>query len=125
MHCCSKLLYLLIVLFFVSCASFKKDRKQTKPNILFIITDDHAMQAIGAYGHPISKLAPTPNIDRLAAEGTLFLENYCANSISGPSRATILTGKHSHANGLMRNDNTKFNGNQPTVANILQSNGYL
>lgn len=124
MHCCSKLLYLLIVLFFVSCASFKKDRKQTKPNILFIITDDHAMQAIGAYGHPVSKLAPTPNIDRLAAEGTLFLENYCANSISGPSRATILTGKHSHANGLMRNDNTKFNGNQPTVANILQSNGY-
>ncbi len=107
-----------------SCGITSKDRKSTKPNILYIISDDHALQAIGAYGHPITKLAPTPNIDRLANEGALFTENYCANSICGPSRATILTGKHSHANGLMRNDNTKFNGHQPTVANILHANGY-
>ena len=95
-----------------------------RPNILFIMSDDHAIQAISAYGHPISKLAPTPHIDRLANEGFLFLENYCANSICGPSRATVLTGKHSHSNGFMKNDRTKFNGNQPTIPNILQKNGY-
>ncbi len=106
----------------VSCT--EKQGREEKPNILFIITDDHALQAIGAYNHPFTKLAPTPNIDRLAKEGTLFAENYCSNSISGPSRATILTGKHSHANGYMRNDGTKFNGNQPTAANILQKEGY-
>ena len=107
-----------------SCAGGQDRRKQTKPNILFIMTDDHAMQALSAYGHPISQLAPTPNIDRLAEEGTLFLENYCANSICGPSRATVLTGKHSHANGFVKNDGTKFNGHQPTIPNILQKNGY-
>ncbi|MBS2099731.1 sulfatase family protein [Carboxylicivirga linearis] len=107
-----------------SCGGNVDRSKQPKPNILFIMTDDHAMQALSAYGHPISKLAPTPNIDRLAQEGTLFLENYCANSICGPSRATVLTGKHSHANGFVKNDGTKFNGHQPTIPNILQKNGY-
>jgi len=88
------------------------------------MTDDHALQAISSYGHPISKLAPTPNIDRLAKEGFLFTENYCANSICGPSRASVLTGKHSHANGFMKNDGTKFNGEQATISNILQENGF-
>jgi uncharacterized sulfatase len=88
------------------------------------MSDDHAVQAISSYGHPISQLAPTPNIDRLANEGVLFTQNYCANSICGPSRATVLTGKHSHANGFMKNDGTKFNGHQPTLPNILQNAGY-
>ncbi|WP_338399424.1 sulfatase [Persicobacter psychrovividus] len=95
-----------------------------RPNVLLIMSDDHAMQAISAYGHPISQMATTPNIDRLAHEGVLFENNFCANAICGPSRATILTGLHSHANGFMKNDGTKFDGHQPTLANILQKEGY-
>ena len=91
-----------------------------KPNILFIFTDDHAVQSIGVYGSKINK---TPNIDRIAKEGAIFLNSFCANSICGPSRACILTGKHSHKNGFMRNGN-KFNGNQFTFPQVLQKNGY-
>lgn len=101
-----------------------KAQEAQRPNILLITTDDHALQAIGAYGHPITKLAPTPNIDRLAQEGTLFVENYCANSISGPSRASILTGKHSHANGFMSNNGKEFNTDQPLISTLLQEGGY-
>ncbi len=94
-----------------------------RPNILFLFSDDHAVKAISAYGGPLAKIAPTPNIDRLANEGAVFLNSFCANSICGPSRATILTGKHSHKNGFMRNGN-KFNANQWTVAKALQAGGY-
>ena len=94
-----------------------------RPNILFLFSDDHAVKAISAYGGPLAKIAPTPNIDRLANEGAVFLNAFCANSICGPSRATILTGKHSHKNGFMRNGN-KFNPNQWTVAKALQAGGY-
>jgi arylsulfatase A-like enzyme len=79
-----------------------------RPNIIFIMSDDHASQAISAYGHPLSKLAPTPNIDRIAKNGAQFWNNYCANSLSGPSRASILTGKHSHKNGYLANWNKEF-----------------
>lgn len=92
----------------------------TRPNIIFIFTDDHAPHAIGAYGSTINN---TPNIDRLADEGTLFRRSYCANSICGPSRANILTGLHSHANGFMQNGNT-FDGNQQTFPQLLQRAGY-
>ncbi len=95
-----------------------------RPNIIFIMSDDHATQAISAYGHPVSKLAPTPNIDRIADNGAQFLNNYCANSISGPSRASILTGKHSHKNGFLANWNKEFDGTQQTLPKILQENGY-
>lgn len=64
--------------------------------------DDHAFQTISAYGHPISKVAPTPNIDRLAERGMLFTESFVENSISGPSRATLLTGLYSHQHGQTR-----------------------
>lgn len=74
-----------------------------RPNIIFIMSDDHAQQAMSIYGHPIGKVAPTPNIDRIGQEGAVFWNNYCCNSISGPSRAAILTGKHSHKNGFMKN----------------------
>ena len=73
-----------------------------KPNVIFIFSDDHATQSISAYG---SKINHTPNIDRIAKEGALFQANFCTNSICGPSRASILTGKHSHKNGFKRNGN--------------------
>ena len=79
-----------------------------RPNVLFIFSDDHAVNAISSYGGPLAKAAPTPNIDRLAREGALFQNSFCANSICGPSRACILSGKHSHKNGFMRNDGKGF-----------------
>ncbi|MDG2224379.1 MAG: sulfatase [Rubripirellula sp.] len=94
-----------------------------RPNILFLFSDDHAINAISAYGGPLANVAPTPNIDRLAREGAVFLNSFCANSICGPSRANILTGKHSHKNGFMRNGNN-FDQSQWTVARDLQKNGY-
>ncbi len=104
-------------------SAFGQKNKQ-QPNIIFIMSDDHAEQAISAYGHPISKLAPTPNIDRIAEDGAIFMNNYCCNSISGPSRAAILTGKHSHKNGFVKNENKAFDGTQQTLPKILQKNGY-
>ena len=91
-----------------------------RPNILFVFSDDHATQAIGAYGSKINK---TPNIDRIAKEGAVFTNSFCANSICGPSRACILTGKHSHLNGFLRNGN-RFDGTQMTFPPLLQEAGY-
>ncbi len=115
---------LLPILPLLAALPAEAQEQQKRPNILLITTDDHALQAIGAYGHPITKLAPTPNIDRLAAEGALFTENYCANSISGPSRASMLTGKHSHSNGFIANNGTKFNTDQVLISRLLQEAGY-
>jgi N-acetylglucosamine-6-sulfatase len=92
----------------------------TRPNIVFIFSDDHALQAIGAYG---SKVNQTPNIDRLAREGAVFTNSFCANSLCGPSRACILTGKHSHLNGFMRNGD-RFDGGQTTFPKLVQAHGY-
>jgi arylsulfatase A-like enzyme len=92
---------------------------QTRPNILFIMSDDHAAHAIGAYG---SKVNQTPNIDRLASAGMRFERCFCVNSICSPSRATILTGKYSHLNGVPTFN--RFDGSQPTVAKYLQQAGY-
>ena len=97
---------------------------ENRPNLLFIFSDDHAINAISAYGGPLAKVAPTPNIDRIAREGAVFLNSFCANSICGPSRATILTGKHSHKNGFMRNTGAGFDQSQWTVAKSLQAGGY-
>lgn len=96
---------------------------QDRPNILFLFSDDHAIKAISAYGGPLADVAPTPNIDRIANEGAIFQNSFCANSICGPSRACILTGKHSHKNGFMRNGNS-FDASQWTVAKALQQGGY-
>lgn len=95
-----------------------------RPNIIFIFTDDHALEAISAYGTRFNKISPTPNIDRIAKEGMLFERSYCGNSICGPSRASILTGKHSHMNGFMDNNFSRFDGNQSTFPKILQRSGY-
>lgn len=94
---------------------------QQKPNILIIVSDDHAYQAIGAYG---SKIAKTPNIDRIASEGAIFNSAYVTNSICGPSRAVILSGKYSHKNGFKDNVNYKFDGSQDTFVKQLQTGGY-
>jgi arylsulfatase A-like enzyme len=94
-----------------------------RPNILFLFTDDHAPHAIGAYGSRFTALDPTPNIDALAKQGMLFRSSFCTNSICGPSRAVILTGKHSHKNGFMANGN-RFDGDQMTFPKLLQKAGY-
>lgn len=94
-----------------------------KPNILFIMSDDHAAQAVSAYGSFLSEVAKTPNIDRLAKEGMLFKNCFCTNSICTPSRATILTGKYGHKNGCPHLD-AEFDGNQQTFPKLLQKAGY-
>jgi arylsulfatase A-like enzyme/lysophospholipase L1-like esterase len=97
---------------------------QERPNIVFLFSDDHALDAISAYGGPLKDLAPTPNLDRIAKEGAVFTRSYCGNSICGPSRATILTGKHSHINGFLDNDNARFDGSQTTFPKLLRKAGY-
>ena len=91
-----------------------------RPNIVFIFSDDHAIKAMGAYNKGFHK---TPNIDRLAAGGVVFDNSYCANSICGPSRACILTGKHSHKNGFRTNEKD-FDGSQMSFPKLLQKSGY-
>lgn len=96
----------------------------SKPNIVFIFSDDHTQAAISAYGDS-RKLINTPNIDRLAKEGMLFERCLVTNSICGPSRATVLTGKYSHLNGFYNNDEvTPFDGAQQTFPKLLQKVGY-
>ena len=79
--------FLFLAISLISCKNnseekeLDKDQKKKRPNIVFIMTDDHAAQAISAYGHPVSKLAPTPNIDRIAKNGIKFNNNFCTNSI--------------------------------------------
>ena len=72
-----------------------------KPNILYIMSDDHAAHGISAYGGRLAKIAPTPNLDRLAKEGALFQNAFCTNSICSPSRACVLTGQYNHVNGAV------------------------
>ena len=95
-----------------------------RPNIVFLFSDDHALEAISAYGGRFKDIAPTPNIDRLAKDGAVFERSYCTNSICGPSRASILTGKHSHINGFKNNDTDSFDGSQPTFPKYFQKAGY-
>ncbi len=91
-----------------------------RPNIIFIMSDDHAEQAISAYG---SKLIKTPNIDRIGNEGIRFENSFVTNSICAPSRAVMLTGKYSHLNGLRDNRDT-FDNKQLTFPKLLQKHGY-
>tara|TARA_B100001093_G_scaffold76751_1_gene67665 strand:+ start:14401 stop:16020 length:1620 start_codon:yes stop_codon:yes gene_type:complete len=123
----SKLTFSIFLLFiFSSCNISNEVKKEEKPlNIIYIMADDHAYQAVSAYGSQVSKFAPTPNIDRIANEGARMDNVYCTNSICGPSRASILTGKFSHVNGFYKNvDGGDFNGEQLTFPKIFQKNGY-
>lgn len=99
----------------------QKGATTKRPNIVIIISDDHAYQTISAYG---SKLMQTPNIDRIAKDGVRFDKAYVTNSICGPSRAVILTGKYSHKNGFKDNESSIFNGDQDSFAKQLQGGGY-
>lgn len=91
-----------------------------RPNIVYIMSDDHAYQAISAYGHGLNQ---TPNIDRLAKEGILFTRATVTNSLCAPSRAVLLTGKHSFINGKIDNE-ARFDWSQDNFAKQLQSHGY-
>ena len=83
----------------IALISVNAVRSAERPNILYIMSDDHAAHAISAYGSRLAKIAPTPNIDRLAKEGALFSNAFCTNSICSPSRACVLTGQYNHTNG--------------------------
>lgn len=115
---------LLLILSFLlfSCETEKAKTKEEaqKPNIIFIMSDDHAMNAISSYGHSANQ---TPNIDRIAKEGIRFNQSFCTNAICGPSRAVMLTGKYSHINGHI-NNSVRFDGEQQTFPKILQENDY-
>lgn len=114
--CCC--LFILVLVQAASCL-----QAADRPNILFIFSDDHAPHAIGAYNGWLKSVNPTPAIDRLAAQGMLFKNSFCTNSICGPSRAVIMTGKHSHLNGFMNNGNS-FDWNQQTFPKLLRKAGY-
>ncbi len=116
-------IFLLLVFGLSAC----KEAKQTteveqvdRPNIIYIMTDDHGYQAISAYG---GQLNETPNIDKIADEGILFTRSFVTNSICSPSRAVMLTGKFSHMNGQQINSQ-KFDGSQVTFPKLLQKEGY-
>ena len=117
-----------ITILFLSCKDrpLKKDItnqskvEKSQPNIVFIMSDDHAYQAVSAYGHGLNN---TPNIDRIATEGAIFNRGFVTNSICAPSRAVMLTGKHSHINGKVDNI-LPFNWDQDNFAKSLQKSGY-
>jgi len=119
----SKLLSGLIGAAILWLSSITSPAATKQPNILFIYSDDHAYQAISAYGDP-RKLNVTPNIDRLAREGMIFYRSLVPNSICGPARACVLTGKYSHINGFYDNERCRFDGSQQTMPKLLQAAGY-
>jgi arylsulfatase A-like enzyme len=117
----------LLLLAIANCGILLSANAQTatgirkQPNVVIIVSDDHAYQTISAYG---SKLMQTPNIDRIAKEGVRFDKAYVTNSICGPSRAVILTGKYSHKNGFKDNESSVFDGSQDSFVKQLQHGGY-
>ena len=108
-------LLIIITLIILSC-----EKKDSRPNILFIMSDDHAFQAVSAYGYNLNN---TPNIDRIANEGAIFNKGFVTNSICAPSRAVMLTGKHSFINGKVDNIQD-YNWDQDNFAKQLQASGY-
>lgn len=110
----------LVFVAVVAAASVVAAEDANPPNIVFIFTDDHAAHAMSCYG---SKINETPNLDRIANEGMLFKNAFCTNSLCGPSRAVILTGKHSHINGF-RDNRSRFDGSQQTFPKLLRKSGY-
>ncbi len=117
-----QLAFFLLTLALFSCNPGTETQKkaQSRPNIIFIMSDDHAYQAISAYSN---RLLETPNIDRIAKQGMRFTNACVTNSICAPSRATILTGKHNHLNGKIDN-RMPFDTTQVTFPQIFQDNGY-
>ena len=105
-----------------SCKQKEVAKTSEEPlNIVYIMTDDHTAQMMSCYD---TRYAETPNLDRIANDGVKFVNSYVANSLSGPSRACMLTGKHSHKNGFTDNTTCVFDGSQPTFPKYLQKAGY-
>ena len=104
-----------------SCNSLGQIGKKERPNIIYIMTDDHASHAMSCYD---SKVNTTPNLDRIANEGMRFNNSFCTNSICAPCRAVVLTGKYSHINGKIDNSRQAFDGSQQTFPKLLQKAGY-
>jgi arylsulfatase A-like enzyme len=118
-------LALLATMLAFTSISCQQTEESKQPNIIYIMSDDHAAHAISAYNGIYKDVAPTPNIDRLAAEGAIFMNTFCTNSICGPSRAAILTGKYSHRNGFYKNEGgVQFDGSQSTFPKYLKEAGY-
>lgn len=120
---CGQRLVIALLLAAGICSSSADASAQDRPNIVFLFSDDHAFQAISAYGGRLAEVAPTPNIDRIANQGMRFDRSYVTNSICAPSRAVVLTGKYSHINGVLDNA-LAFDGSQQTFPKLLQSAGY-
>src|SRR5580765_1949336 len=110
---------LVAIAFVLPVSTWAQARRADRPNIVFIMTDDHAAHAISAYG---SRVNQTPHIDRLAREGALLTSVFATNSICTPSRAAILTGQYSHLNGVTMFN--RFDSARMTVARLLQQGGY-
>ena len=103
-------------------SSCQQKKEITKPyNIVYIMTDDHTAQMMSCYD---TRYIETPNLDRIANDGVRFTNSFVANSLSGPSRACMITGKHSHANGFTDNTTCVFDGSQQTMPKLLQKAGY-
>lgn len=117
---CTKWIMAVLLLASFGFVQGQVPKKSSRPNIIFIMSDDHAYQAISAYSN---KLIETPNIDRIARMGMLFTQASVTNSICAPSRATILTGKHSHRNGKVDN-HFPFDTTNVTFPVLLQQAGY-
>ena len=125
MYCNNKLVLLFFLCTSLTCYSQGKPSTQKSPNIVFIFSDDHATNAISAYGGIYKDIAPTPNIDRIANQGALLTNALCTNAICGPSRAAILTGKYSHINGYYKNyKGGVFDRKQWTYPQELKKAGY-
>jgi arylsulfatase A-like enzyme len=112
---------IIVVLSFTKCQNSKIDPHPTHPNIIYIMTDDHAKNALSCFG---SQLIETPHLDRLAKEGIVFDQAYVTNALCGPSRAVCLTGKFSHINGFRHNQD-EFDGSQETFIKLLKEAGYF
>ena len=104
-----------------ACQDTGKEAEKEKWNIVYIMCDDHSYQTISCYD---GRFVRTPQIDRIAQEGARFTNSFVANSLSGPSRACLLTGKHSHKNGFTNNEHGVFDGSQQTLPKLLQAGGY-
>lgn len=105
----------------VSCANRQSQEQQKPYNIVYIMTDDHTAQMMSCYD---KRYAHTPNLDRIARDGVIFTNSFVANSLSGPSRACMLTGKHSHKNGFTDNTTCVFDSAQTTFPKLLREAGY-
>lgn len=126
MRCTTVACLLLTCLILTSRPTLAEQAEDAKqpPNIVFIFSDDHAVAAVGAYDSYLKDVVRTPNLDKLAEQGMLFKNCMVTNSICGPMRAVIQTGKYSHLNGFTRNGNRFDAINQDTFPKLLQQAGY-